>query len=273
MRVSVILLILSVSVQLEETQKAEDVPVVEDVPIVEEDSAVPEENLTIEDTAQGENPKMPEVDLNQFKEMESMMKLFTGMHCMMSMDTYMKKNVDKIRSIQNSSDLQKRMSKIIVNLYKECKNQGADEEGLEQMLKMIQKDPKKPDKEDKDIYQNFNLDYFLNTEDLELNEEEKYLEKEFKELETEINETKKTAQKNRKTKSSESSKTPPPKKSKSSAKPKKKILKKKSLGFNWGALICMMVVLSIVYFGWMLLFKEVPDVNKRNKKKKDKKKN
>merc|ERR1712137_384962 len=115
-------------------------------------------------------------------EMNKMMRMLTGMNCLMSMDKHLRSNAEHLKNLKELENPQTRMDRLILSMYEKCKNNG---DGLTGIADMIggKKEQKAPDVAK--MYEGLNIPEILADDTPELNEEEKVLLAEFKEIEEE----------------------------------------------------------------------------------------
>lgn len=206
----------------------------------------------------------PTLDMGQLEEMNKMMKVLTGMQCLMSMDKHLKSNAEHLTGLKTLDNPQTRMDRLILNMYDRCKNSKDGLTGIADMLGGKQgADPSDVGK----IYEGLDIAAILADDTPELSADETALLEEFKEVEQEMRkyqeEAKKQAQSETKAKAKSGAKGP--KKA-----PKRKAPKKKGSANYWG-LFSVVVIGGLLYFLLSRLFRE-SEVQPKKKKKKEKKK-
>ena len=64
----------------------------------------------------------PQLDMAQLEQMNKMMKMLTGMQCLVSMDKFLRDNSSELQKLKDKENAQTRMDRLVVNLYKTCKS-------------------------------------------------------------------------------------------------------------------------------------------------------
>lgn len=223
--------------------------------------------------------KVPDLDPASLMKMEKMMKMFSGMHCMMTMDSFLKSKSDVLKDLNSLPNPKARFEKVIISLYGKCKESTGDQNNLEGMLKGMTGQGEAPDTSE--MYKGVDLLGIMEMEDLTLSEQENKLLVEFKQLEDEMKKQQQEAQKKEKAKKSKKKESssekikskPKSKQKKKSSEKRKKKKRPRSKGIqtsNFGGLVAMVVVILFLIFAWQRLFSEEGSQKLKNKKQKKK---
>ena len=262
-----VICILSLISITQSTEEQTEPKIESDVPVEteQENTAEIQEKKTDTVKSDADMLKEPQLDLKQMEEMNKMMKILTGMQCLVSMDKYFRSNASTLKTLQDKENPQVRMDRLVIGLYKKCKN---DEGGLSNIAEMI--GGKKPEEsKENDIYKDFDLMGVLEDDTPELSEEEKALLEEFKEVEEEMKKYQKEAEKHAKEERKKKKKDKPKTNKKKRKKPVPK--KPKSTSMNYWGLVSVAVIGGLLFFLLSNLFKEPQEQPKRRKKKQKKK--